>query len=168
MDAADHINPRWHVSVRTLSDSENLRRSCLLPRRLGDNLVDRTELEELDQLQPSAFSAAMFHLADGRTVIVYNPLNDPGRTNSDIAHTKSPTSCSATTFENSNKSPSTLPHLQPRTRRSNWLAGCLLLPRPCSSARHTPEPTPPPSRTSTTSAPPWPDTGSTPAAFSSN
>ena len=58
----------------------------------ADQLVDRARLEELERLQPGVFSAATFHLPDGRTVAVYNPYNDPEhtnsdrRTNSDIGH----------------------------------------------------------------------------------
>ena len=52
----------------------------------ADQLVDRARLEELKRLQPDAFSAATFHLPGGRTVAVFNPLSEPPRTNSDLAH----------------------------------------------------------------------------------
>jgi Zn-dependent peptidase ImmA (M78 family) len=92
----------------------------------ADDLVDRTELDELHQLQPGAFSAATFHLPDGRTVIVSNPFNDPGRTNSDIAHlllrhdVRELQQIAGHTFFTCNPE---------QEEEANWLAGCLLLPR---------------------------------------
>src|SRR4051812_30990661 len=50
------------------------------------DVIDMADLRELEALQPGAFSAATFHLPGGRIVAVYNPLNESGRTNSDIAH----------------------------------------------------------------------------------
>jgi Zn-dependent peptidase ImmA (M78 family) len=50
----------------------------------GD-LVDLERLEELERIQAFAFSACTFHI-DGRNIIVTNPLRQPGRQASDIAH----------------------------------------------------------------------------------
>jgi len=50
----------------------------------GD-LVDISDLEELERLQAFAFSAATFEI-DDRRIIVVSPLRTPGRQNSDIAH----------------------------------------------------------------------------------
>ena len=51
----------------------------------ASTLIDISELEELEQLQAFAFSAATFDIK-GKTVIVYNPLRSIGRRNSDVAH----------------------------------------------------------------------------------
>jgi Zn-dependent peptidase ImmA (M78 family) len=50
----------------------------------GD-LVDIERLAELERIQAFAFSACTFHI-DGRDIIVTNPLRQPGRQASDIAH----------------------------------------------------------------------------------
>lgn len=50
----------------------------------GD-LVAVERLEELERIQAFAFSACTFHI-DGRDIIVTNPLRQPGRQASDIAH----------------------------------------------------------------------------------
>jgi hypothetical protein len=74
------LQPHAHLPIRDLA--EHLK----IEIYGADELVERTELEELERLQPGAFSAATFHLPGGRTVTVYNPFSDAGRTNSDIAH----------------------------------------------------------------------------------
>lgn len=48
-------------------------------------LVDVSELEELERLQAFAFSAATFKI-EGKDIIVVSPLRNVGRQNSDIAH----------------------------------------------------------------------------------
>jgi len=50
----------------------------------GD-LIEVARLEELERIQAFAFSACTFHI-DGRHIIVTNPLRQPGRQASDIAH----------------------------------------------------------------------------------
>lgn len=50
------------------------------------DLIDLSRLEELEQIQNYSFSAATFELPSGKNVIVTNPLRDPARTNSDLAH----------------------------------------------------------------------------------
>lgn len=65
------------------------------PRELGhrldvsfisaDTLIDRSRLDDLEQLQAFAFSAATFLIHD-RRFIVTNPIRTPGRLASDIAH----------------------------------------------------------------------------------
>ncbi|MEI5097813.1 ImmA/IrrE family metallo-endopeptidase [Streptomyces sp. PmtG] len=52
----------------------------------AQDLIGMESLQELELLQPGAFSAATFHLPGGRTVAVYNPCNELARTKSDIAH----------------------------------------------------------------------------------
>jgi hypothetical protein len=54
--------------------------------RMADELVPREALEALDRLQPGCFSACTLRDPDGRPVLVVNPLNTPGRQNSDAMH----------------------------------------------------------------------------------
>ncbi len=97
----------------------------------ADELINRDKIEELNAVQPGAFSAATFHLPDGRTVTVYNPCSEACRTNSDLAHelahvllnhdVRELQQIAGHTFFTCN-------HEQ--EEEANWLAGCLLLPRP--------------------------------------
>jgi Zn-dependent peptidase ImmA (M78 family) len=97
----------------------------------ADHLVDRARLEELRQLQPGAFSAATFHLPDGRTVAVYNPCNDdPGRTNSDLGHELGHILLDHDVREIQQLAGHTFITCNPeQEEEATWLAGCLLLPR---------------------------------------
>jgi hypothetical protein len=52
----------------------------------ADQLIDRRRLEDLQDLQPDAFSAATFRRPDSTRVIVFNPLHPEGRKRSNIAH----------------------------------------------------------------------------------
>src|SRR4051812_19391799 len=55
--------------------------------RSADELVDRTQLERLEELQPGCFSAATFHLPNGRVVAITNPVGTTdARRISDLAH----------------------------------------------------------------------------------
>jgi Zn-dependent peptidase ImmA (M78 family) len=94
------------------------------------DLVSFAELEELNQLQPGAFSAATFHLPNGRTVVVCNPYSDPGRTNSDIAHEIAHILLRHEVRELQQIAGHTFFTCNPeQEEEANWLAGCLLLPR---------------------------------------
>lgn len=97
----------------------------------ADQLVDRAKLEILNRLQPGAFSAATFHLPGGRTVAVYNPCNGPARTNSDIAHELAHVLLDHDIRELQQLAGHTFFTCDPeQEEEANWLAGCLLLPRP--------------------------------------
>lgn len=97
----------------------------------ADQLVDRAKLEELNRLQPGAFSAATFHLPGGRTAAVYNPCNDPERTNSDIAHELAHIMLGHEVRELQDLAGHVFFTCNPdQEEEANWLAGCLLLPRP--------------------------------------
>lgn len=98
--------------------------------RQADALVDRSKLSALERLQPGAFSACTLTIGTKKFLIV-NPLASAGRTQSDIAHEVAHVllehrlgevqqvgglaffSCDAD-----------------EEQEANWLAGCLLLPRP--------------------------------------
>jgi Zn-dependent peptidase ImmA (M78 family) len=70
---------------RAAVDARDLAMSMDLAVIAADSLVERARLQELEQLQAYAFSAATF-LVDGKHVIVVNPLHSEGRQNSSIAH----------------------------------------------------------------------------------
>lgn len=96
----------------------------------ADLLVDRARLEELERIQPRAFSAATFHLPGGRTVAVYNPCNDPARTNSDIGHELAHLLLGHDVREIQHLAGYTFFTCNPdQEEEATWLAGCLLLPR---------------------------------------
>jgi Zn-dependent peptidase ImmA (M78 family) len=96
----------------------------------ADNLVTREELDALDELQPGAFSAATFQMPNGRTVIVFNPLSEKARTNSDIAHELAHLLLNHDVREIQQLAGQTFFTCDPeQEEEANWLAGCLLLPR---------------------------------------
>jgi len=108
-----------------------------LARHLGvavysaGDLVSRTALDDLERVQPGSFSAATFHLPEGRTVAVYNPLREPGRTNSDIAHELAHVLLDHRLRDLQRIGGHTFFACDPdQEEEANWLAGCLLLPRP--------------------------------------
>lgn len=92
-------------------------------------LVKIERLEEIDTLQPGAFSACTFEIGE-RRVIVWNPLSTPGRITSDIAH-----ELSHLLLKHAVKDVQTVGGLTffgcdpDEEQEANWLAGCLLLPR---------------------------------------
>lgn len=97
----------------------------------ADQLVGRARLDELEKAQPGAFSAATFHLPDGRTVAVYNPCSDTGRTNSDIGHEIAHILLDHDVREIQQIAGHTFITCNPeQEEEATWLAGCLLLPRP--------------------------------------
>jgi hypothetical protein len=97
----------------------------------ADQLVPRQDLLALERLQPGAFSAATFHLPDGRRVAVYNPCNDPSRTLSDLAHELAHLLLEHEVREVHAVGGQTFFTCDPEQEaEANWLAGCLLLPRP--------------------------------------
>lgn len=97
--------------------------------RSASNLIDLARLQEIDALQPGAFSACTFEIGD-RKVIVWNPLSTPGRITSDIAH-----ELSHLLLKHAVKDVQTVGDLvffgcdPDEEQEANWLAGCLLLPR---------------------------------------
>src|SRR5262249_12343856 len=99
--------------------------------RAADELIARSRLEELQGLQGNAFSGATFRLPSGRVVVVYNPLNDPARTNSDVAHEVAHIILEhpARTVERVGGANFFTCDAE-EEQEANWMAGCLLLPRP--------------------------------------
>jgi Zn-dependent peptidase ImmA (M78 family) len=118
------LQPHAHMPIRRLAEHLNVE---IYP---ADHLVDLAELKELDELQPGAFSAATFHLTDGQTVIVSNPLSELGRINSDIAHEISHVLLNHEIREIQQLAGHTFFTCDPEQEdEANWLASCLLLPR---------------------------------------
>lgn len=96
----------------------------------ADQLVPRMQLEQLEKIQPGAFSAATFHLPDGRTVAVFNPCSPRPRTHSDLAHELAHVLLGHIVRELQRIGGHAFLTCDPeQEQEANWLAGCLLLPR---------------------------------------
>lgn len=97
--------------------------------RRADELTSLAKLQELDQLQPGAFSACTFDLGP-RTVIVYSPLASPARRQSDISHEASHLLLKHSVKEVEQLGGFSFFTCDPdEEQEANWLAGCLLVPR---------------------------------------
>jgi Zn-dependent peptidase ImmA (M78 family) len=97
--------------------------------RSAADLIDISRLQQIDTLQPGAFSACTFEIGD-RRVIVWNPLSKPGRITSDIAHELSHLLLKHAVRDVQTVGDLTFFGCDPdEEQEANWLAGCLLLPR---------------------------------------
>jgi Zn-dependent peptidase ImmA (M78 family) len=111
-------------------DAVELARHAGAEVRRADELTSLAKLEQLEELQPGAFSACTFTFGE-RHIVVYNPLATPGRTQSDIAH-----EVAHLLLKHSVKTVETIGGVSffscdpDEEQEANWLAGCLLLPRP--------------------------------------
>lgn len=96
----------------------------------ADELIALSRLEELQEVQPDAFSAATFKIGNGKLVVVYNPLHSVGRTNSNVAHELAHILLShdVRNIEIVGKY-KFLTCDSEQEEEADWLAGCLLLPR---------------------------------------
>jgi Zn-dependent peptidase ImmA (M78 family) len=96
----------------------------------ADQLVERSRLAELAEIQPDSFSAATFRLPTGERVVVYNPLHEPGRTRSNQAH-----ELAHIILDHDVRTIERVGNLKFLTcdvqqeEEADWLGGCLLLPR---------------------------------------
>jgi hypothetical protein len=98
--------------------------------RRADELTAFSKLEALEALQPGAFSACTFTLGSQR-IIVYSPLASAGRTQSDVSHEAAHIILQHTVSEVRTIGGVTFFTCDPdEEQEANWLAGCLLLPRP--------------------------------------
>jgi hypothetical protein len=100
--------------------------------RSADELVPMSELKKLDEIQPGCFSAATIHLPNGKVVAVTNPLNDSiARRDSDLAHEFAHLILEHQPSQVDRIGELTFFDCDPeQEEEANWLAGCLLLPRP--------------------------------------
>lgn len=97
--------------------------------RRADELTSLAKLEELEELQPGAFSACTFTIGE-RHVVVYSPLASAGRTQSDIAHEVAHLLLGHEIAAVRTIGELTFFTCDPdEEQEANWLAGCLLLPR---------------------------------------
>jgi Zn-dependent peptidase ImmA (M78 family) len=96
----------------------------------ADQLVERSRLDELAEIQPDSFSAATFRLPSGERVVVYNPLHEPGRTRSNQAHELAHIILDhdVRTIERAGNLKFLTCDVQ-QEEEADWLGGCLLLPR---------------------------------------
>ena len=96
----------------------------------ADRLVPIERLQELQDLQADAFSAATFKLTSGRRVVVYNSLHTLGRTRSNQAHELAHISLGHTlrTVEKVGEMSFVTCDVE-QEEEADWLGGCLLLPR---------------------------------------
>lgn len=100
--------------------------------RSAEELIDRSQLERLDELQPGCFSAATFHLPHGRVVAVTNPVGtSDARRVSDLAHELGHVLLKHEIRRVQRVGSLNFFDCDPeQEEEANWLAGCLLLPRP--------------------------------------
>lgn len=97
--------------------------------RAADELTSLARLEELEALQPGAFSACTFDLG-ARKVIVVNPLATEQRRRSDASHEASHLLLDHKVREVEQLGGLSFFTCDPdEEQEANWLAGCLLLPR---------------------------------------
>ena len=96
----------------------------------ADALVPRARLEELQEVQEDAFSAATFRLTDGERVVVHNSLHSPGRTRSNQAHELAHIALEHTLRTLEKVGPMTFLTCDvEQEEEADWLGGCFLLPR---------------------------------------
>jgi hypothetical protein len=129
---AVRLRSELEVSQSARMDVDALAAHLGIDVRNADELVDRAELEKLNELQPGCFSAATFHLPDGRVVAVTNPVGTtPARRDSDLAHEISHVILRHQLRTAERIGDLTFFNCDPdQEEEANWLAGCLLLPRP--------------------------------------
>jgi Zn-dependent peptidase ImmA (M78 family) len=97
--------------------------------RAADELTSLAKLEELEALQPGAFSACTFDLG-ARKVIVVSPLATEQRRRSDASHEASHLLLDHKVREVEQLGGLSFFTCDPdEEQEANWLAGCLLLPR---------------------------------------
>lgn len=126
---ADRIRSEMGIPAGGPLDATELAIHLGFEVRSAAELVDVARLEQLEAIQPGAFSACTFEIGP-RRVIVWNPLSSSARTQSDIAHevahvllghdVKKLEQIGTFTFFSCDLD---------EEQEANWLAGCLLLPR---------------------------------------
>jgi Zn-dependent peptidase ImmA (M78 family) len=126
---ADGLRVEMGVSAKDAISAEALAKHLGLEVRSAGELVGVARLEELEGLQPGAFSACTFEVG-ARRIIVWNPLSTPARTQSDIAHEVAHVLLKHEVKRLERVGSFTFFSCDPEEEQeANWLAGCLLLPR---------------------------------------
>lgn len=98
----------------------------------AEQLVSLEKLRRLDELQPGCWSAATFHMPDGRVIAVTNPVgSSDARRSSDLAHEMSHILLKHEVRKVQRVGAFSFFDCDPeQEEEANWLGGCLLLPRP--------------------------------------
>ena len=98
--------------------------------KAGDELLPRERFQELQKIQPDAFSACTLRPSPDRTVIVHNPLSPKTRQKSDVAHELAHTLLDHELSRVQRLGDVTFLSCDPvQEDEAAWLSGCLLLPR---------------------------------------
>jgi hypothetical protein len=129
---AARLRSELRVDSRVRVDVDDLARHLGVGVRSAADLVSQSDLERLDKMQSGAFSAATFRLPSGRVVAVTNPVGTTrARRDSDLPHelaqvilrhdVRHVERVGGLTFFSCDAE---------QEEEANWLAGCLLLPRP--------------------------------------
>ncbi len=129
---ATRLRGEMGVSPATRLDVDELAKHLGISVRSAEELVSMAELQRLEKMQPGCFSAATFYLPDGRVVAVTNPLTESrARRDSDLAHELAHFILKHTPAQVDRLGDLTFFDCNPeQEKEANWLAGCLLLPRP--------------------------------------
>ena len=98
--------------------------------KAGDELLPRERFQELEEIQPNAFSACTLRPSPDRVVIVHNPLSSKTRQNSDVAHELAHMLLGHDLSLVQRLGDVTFLSCDPvQEEEAAWLSGCLLLPR---------------------------------------
>lgn len=126
---ADRLRSELGLGATDRLDPDALARHVGATVRCADELTDRAKLDELEELQPGAFSACTLTIGD-RRVIVYSPLASVGRRSSDVCHEVAHIVLGHEVSEVEQVGTLTFFTCDPdEEQEANWLSGCLLLPR---------------------------------------
>ena len=98
--------------------------------KAGDELLPRERFQELEEIQPDAFSACTLRPSPNRVVVIYNPLSFKTRQKSDIAHELAHVLLNHDMSLVQRLGDVTFLSCDPvQEEEATWLSGCLLLPR---------------------------------------
>ena len=98
--------------------------------RAGDELLPRERFQELEDIQPDAFSACTLRPSLDRVVVVHNPLSPKTRQKSDVAHELAHMLLDHELSRVQRLGAVTFLSCDPvQEEEAAWLSGCLLLPR---------------------------------------
>ena len=98
--------------------------------KAGDELLPRERFQELEEIQPDAFSACTLRPSPGRVVVVHNPHSSKTRQKSDVAHELAHMLLNHDLSLVQRLGDVTFLSCNPvQEEEAAWLSGCLLLPR---------------------------------------
>jgi Zn-dependent peptidase ImmA (M78 family) len=127
---ADRLRKELGLRPTDRLDPDALARHIGADIRCADELTTRAKLEELEELQAGAFSACTLTIGE-KHVIIYSPLASVGRRSSDVCHEVAHIVLGHEVGEVEQIGNLVFFTCDPdEEQEANWLAGCLLLPRP--------------------------------------